>query len=391
MRRAFLMSSSVGAVSALSGCDFIVTPDEQISVEPPPFGPLETDWPQFGYDPGNTCNPSGTTGPTGEMSIEWEIKPTVDFGPRIAVQDDLLVVTSDDTLYAFDLGAGERAWTADIESEDDTYPAAEFQPAIDEDRVYAASSNTELAAFDRANGDVLWTHEVTPRLKTPVVHGDTVYVDALVALDATDGTVRWRRDVGPRPAVADGTVFAVGDGLVALDPADGAIVWDVGPGEFDRVDVGPDVVARDGGVYVGDIKGDDAVALQRFEAADGTRDWTWHSDTAKATRARVVGSEMAYVEADDEPEVYAVDTENGGESWRWSTTFRSRPVLCDGTLFFYNGSSSGFTITSLQLPDRTETSFESGTTPSSHDARHYVVGEWVIVTGGAHVYGLRGD
>lgn len=105
--------------------------------------------------------------------------------------------------------------------------------------------------FDSRGGS--WAHDaVAPRsapterfrldlpspTDRPVVADGTVFqptMGGLIALDAADGTERWRyapSDAAhffPSPAVHDGSVYVTGEdpGLVALDVADGSVEWTV--------------------------------------------------------------------------------------------------------------------------------------------------------------------
>jgi len=237
-RRRLLTSSAVGAASALAGCDTdLGLIEEDLSIEPPPaIGPLETDWPQFGYDAGRTRYVPNGVCPSIGYSLEWEMRPRRNSAPQLVVEGNLLVVTGDETLYAFDPSGGERAWTAGLNRPDDRDQPGDIQPAIDDRHVYAARTETELAAFDRTTGDRVWTAPLPDTITNLSVHDGVVYVPTYdgvtVAFDAGQGTERWRRQqsgssVVP-PVVTDEVVFvSPGNSVPDESRTDGKAVREV--------------------------------------------------------------------------------------------------------------------------------------------------------------------
>ncbi|ELY91802.1 pyrrolo-quinoline quinone [Natrialba taiwanensis DSM 12281] len=109
------------------------------------------------------------------------------------------------------------------------------------------------------------------------VADETVYTptdDGVVALDVTDGTVRWENtdiDAGT-PSVAGESVYLSGNEVVALDRSDGSVRWET---EFDPEEEIVWQTVAYGGVY--------AVAdgtLYALEADDGSVRWKKESITA---------------------------------------------------------------------------------------------------------------
>jgi outer membrane protein assembly factor BamB len=114
----------------------------------------------------------------------------------------------------------------------------------------------ELLALDARDGSVRWRVPVAGVAATPAVADGTVVAAGgteLVAV-ALDGTVRWRSPARGRrgsPAVADGVVYAPGDGLVALNLADGTERWVRPPAATPSPDcavLGDTVVVHDDGL-----------------------------------------------------------------------------------------------------------------------------------------------
>ena len=121
----------------------------------------------------------------------------------------------------------------------------EFPPAVGYGRVYITNFAGTLSALDASNGKRIWRYRsgrcgwASPALATHVVYetfiasgecGSRVRDGEVMAFDARDGAVRWRRAIGPTessPLVVEGTVY-VGDwdGRVwALDAATGRTRW----------------------------------------------------------------------------------------------------------------------------------------------------------------------
>ncbi|WP_247003788.1 PQQ-binding-like beta-propeller repeat protein [Halosolutus gelatinilyticus] len=167
-----------------------------------------------------------------------------------ATDDTAFTAEPHDGWYAFRADAGStRAVSAanepdapdavrwrhdDIESRDGI--------AIGDERVYRHDGTGRIRALDPTDGSVAWTSDDlgvddAPN-SAPVVVGDWLYVggEALTALDADTGEVRWRRAFGDgddsptvyQPEFAHGTIYASTDDerLYAVDPADGSVRWE---------------------------------------------------------------------------------------------------------------------------------------------------------------------
>jgi len=137
-------------------------------------------------------------------------------------------------LRAFDAETGEGRWRYRTGSE------SKSTPAVADGRVFVGSDEG-LHAVDAASGEGLYVvDEARSVWATPAVADGTVYVTSfanesrvLLAVDAADGTVRWRTPVPAmkhEPPVVTGERVYVGteSGVVALDPSDGTQVAQLG-------------------------------------------------------------------------------------------------------------------------------------------------------------------
>lgn len=190
------------------------------------------------------------------------------------------------------------------------------------------------AAAPREPPTERWTYDGGFDARTPAVADGTVYVptaEALIALDSTDGTARWRfaPDEQPwpsSPVVHDGTVYVSmvdEDSVHAVDVESGEERWSFG-GDAD-VQAAPGLLAGDivnePAVLVGDANG----RVAALEPDTGARRWT--VDCFGSVRALAYRSPTLYV-GTTSGEVYAyyADGEADGEppSERWRRQLKGR-------------------------------------------------------------------
>lgn len=350
-RRSALRLGAIGVSSSFAGC--IESLVGQRSMEPPPFGPLETDWPMVGHDRRNTGHSQAATGPTGEPTVEWDVQPSRGTTPRFAVDDGLLVVVGDNSVVAYDLDNGARRWSDDV---DGPVPVA-----IDTEACYVPTGSSRLRAHDRADGSVRWTVDAAGTVQAPVVSNGTMYVgdDAgfVRAIDTTDGAERWSVSVGdgvngpiatdgsavvataresiavletdgrtrwseplpccsaPAPVLADGIVYTLRHALRAWDVATGDQLWTFDPPWSDNA--GPTL---DGSrLYVGRL------GLEAIDRDTGDRRWTTGGDIRSVPSRAVCGAETVYVpNRDRQFSVAALDPSDG--TLRWSKQVDGHPI-----------------------------------------------------------------
>lgn len=156
-------------------------------------------------------------------------------GGQPTVQGDLVLVNGGGFrdvgphLSAFDVSNGDEMWRYDIGRDSGS------TPAVADGRVYVSTADG-LHAIDLATGEPSFTvPEVASQGISPVVDSGTVFANTgkyaaggpeLVALDATDGTRRWRVpvDIAGIPVVTDDVVYAaVENRIAALDRTDGSV------------------------------------------------------------------------------------------------------------------------------------------------------------------------
>ena len=123
-------------------------------------------------------------------------------------------------------------------------------PLVTADRVFATSSRKELFALNKANGQVVWSHDLIKEYGasapgrgyacSPLLYGDTIIVSmggpgqALAAFNARTGALAWKGgafEFSPAsPILIDvdeqkQLLYFAGDVVAGVDPATGKTLW----------------------------------------------------------------------------------------------------------------------------------------------------------------------
>ncbi len=202
----------------------------------------------------------------------------------------------------------EPIWTISLDSS----PIA--GGAIDADHVYVPLRTERIVALSRIDGHRVWSRDIESTT-VPVVAAGTVYVlasDELHALDAATGDQRWRvpfdHHLNLGLTIIDDTLLGVIEPstVVALSASDGSIRWQ-------RELAAPPVhsaVADAARVYL-TLADASVVAVSR---ADGQVLWTRTLEGALAPPA-VVADRLIVGSASND--VFALNTRSGSLAWRW--------------------------------------------------------------------------
>lgn len=275
----------------------------------------------------------------------------------------------------------KRLWTAKLGGDAEFLRLA-LRPTGDGSRIYAASSDGKVSAFEPASGKQLWRSDLEVSLSAgPGVADGLVVVVAsdgiVVALDAADGSERWRTNVGGEslaiPALDDDTVLVqtVDNRLRALEAFDGSERWVILQsmplltvrGSASPLIVGSTAVAGfDNGRLVavdidtGNTEWEALLAppsgrsdLERLSDIDGTIASVGQDIYAAGYQGRVaaVAAESGQVmwaadvsthegvaadwtslyTVQDEGVIIALSRRNGAESWRQDALLRREPTL----------------------------------------------------------------
>ncbi|ACV46714.1 MULTISPECIES: outer membrane protein assembly factor BamB family protein [Halomicrobium] len=389
-RRTFLTTTCAGT-AALSGC-LSSLPWTSGGNTPLPEVPGGS-WTQHGADAANTFAPD-VAAPS-RASHAWTSAAFTRWDPVIA--DGTIYTTNfdpshDGSAIALDAQDGTERWRTTLDRE------GRHGRALVDGR-FVVAHDSGLVALDRQGGGVDWERSVegleTSFAELLAVDRSTgtivvPYADGLKAFGATDGQRRWKAPELPgqrvTPAIADGTVYAVGsvDGaatLAALALADGSVRW---TRSLDGRSPSAPVVTDRGVLVVddrtlvvhdretGDRRGErhsfdyDGTTFDATVATDGTTAFVtsddgltavdiadgttrWEYDEWVYTAGCSVGTETVVAMADrgeyTDRTITAFDRETGEARWDYVMddfhTPSIPPILADGAVFFATSSSDG--------------------------------------------------
>jgi len=278
--------------------------------------------PQYQVDAENAGSLSSPA--PSDPTVAWRRTPNRYDAAQPVVDGDDAYVAFDGDLVKLGLADGEAAWTVDAGH------ASHSAPAVHDGVVYATVWNggesvpRGLVAVDAADGAVRWRALTDNDVNaSPTPTDDAVFVgggfenDEVAAVE-TDGTVRWRRDLGEyaaAPAVDDDrVVYATGESasVVALDAETGETVWELSVDG--RTVVAPTVAGES--VVVADETG----TVRALDAESGEEEWQTAVDDRVRHSVAVADDHIVVVH---DGGVTALAT--GGEK-RWSTPLDGTPT-----------------------------------------------------------------
>ncbi|HWV36230.1 MAG TPA: PQQ-binding-like beta-propeller repeat protein [Thermomicrobiales bacterium] len=218
------------------------TPMPAVSNPVPSSAALQ--WPLYGHDltGGRATDAAGIdTGTVADLGPLWQVEIGGAVSATPVISDGTVFIGSYvGTLDAIDLQTGGVLWTYDtgaaVEEPNLKIPLGiTGSAAVDSGVVYLGDAAATVHAIDQETGTAIWKTVVDDQPQasiwsSPMIAGGTVFVGvasvakevgfrgSVVALDATDGTVRWQTFMVPEGADGAG-VFAV----PAIDEARGML------------------------------------------------------------------------------------------------------------------------------------------------------------------------
>ena len=163
--------------------------------------------------------------------------------------------SQEEVIAALDANTGTTVWehryaslTAGVDFSQGAGPHA--TPLVTADRVFAAGSRKELFALNKANGQVVWSHDLIKEYGasppdrgyacSPLLHSGTIIVSVggpgqtLAAFNENTGALVWKTGsyatspASPIVIDVDGQkqlLYFGGDEVVGLDPSNGKTLW----------------------------------------------------------------------------------------------------------------------------------------------------------------------
>lgn len=273
----------------------------------------------------------------------------------------------EELVAAFDAASGKTLWefrypapTAQINFTEGLGPHS--TPAIAGDRIFAASSRSELFALDKATGKRLWSHDFVAEYRapltgrgyscSPILYGNSVITtmggpdQGVAAFDQQTGKLLWKSGyfvwapASPILADVDGQmqliVFA-GDIVAGMDPASGKQLWSH-PHKTDwGLNISTPVWMRDYHLlFVSSAYGTGSRALE-LRQAGGTTTVTekWFSNRMRVHIGTIIplGSHAYGSSGDFGPAfISAVDLSSGKVAWQDRSFARAQLLYADAKL-----------------------------------------------------------
>jgi outer membrane protein assembly factor BamB len=340
-------------------------------------------WSGFRGDAGRSS--AGVHGPIGNPTLAWAFRASGPIVHNISIADGLALVPSDDgVLSAVRTVDGVPMWS---------FRAADGVggPLVADGRVHVFDGTGIAHALNVADGVEVWASDQPvdgPTYATRV--GDHMIVGTatgdVVAIDLESGARAWQAQVSGSgagvhsPSAGDGLVVAVADdgSFASFDASTGESRWQINIG--DGTAVGTPVVAN-GVAYLGSASGSDTASLIAFDAATGrelwrihepffspsivdgvaylgssggtvaavdlaTRSELWRIQRDGIVRPPAIAGDMAFLPADGERRVVALDRRTGAELWSYDLGGPNDCCIAvaDGLVFVGTSAGDAFAI-----------------------------------------------
>lgn len=279
-------------------------------------------------------------------------------------------------VIALDRQSGRILWNTPVaarlpeqESIRDSHGYASSTPAADAERIYCFFGKSGVFAFDH-KGKQLWKTEVGDRIhgwgsaSSPLLHGNTVYVnasvesDTLYALDARTGRVKWKaggiKESWSTPVIVTPKggkpelVIPIQTKLLAFDPDTGAPLWSC------NTDISwymvPTIVAAEGVVYaIGGRSGIAALAVKAGGRGDVTKTHRlWTSTKGSNVSSPVYHAGHLYFANDASGTAFCLNAANGNvvyeERLPRAGQIYASSLLADGKIYYLTRDGKTFVL-----------------------------------------------
>ncbi|MDJ0749965.1 MAG: outer membrane protein assembly factor BamB [Woeseiaceae bacterium] len=244
--------------------------------------------------------------------------------------------SQDGRVTAFDPESGRQVWRTELKIE------LSAGPGVGEGRLVVLAKDGAAILLDAASGEEQWRSDVAAEsLASPLIRADTVIVQTidnrLQALSAFDGRPLWSiQQTAPAlsvrgsttPVLVGTTVISGFDNgrLVAAELDTGTVLWEsmisppTGRSDLDRLaDIDGAIAVVGQDVYVSGYQGRTAAL------ASESGQVLWHRDISSL--AGVSASWNSVYTVREEGEIVALTRRNGAEEWRNDSLLRREPTL----------------------------------------------------------------
>jgi outer membrane protein assembly factor BamB len=275
------------------------------------------------------------------------------------------VEAHEEVVAALDAGSGKTLWEFKYDAprrgiQFDQGLGPHSTPLIVGNRVFAASSRSELFALDKTTGKRIWSHDLIKEFGapltargysgSPILYNNTIIVtmggpnQAVAAFDQASGRLVWKGgyfvwapaspiliEVDKQPQLV---VFG-GDIVVGMDPSNGRELWNV-PHKTDwGLNISTPVwVADQHLLLVSSAYGVGTRAIELRQAGGKTTvAEKWHSQRMRVHIGTIIRlGEHAYASSGDFGPAFisAIDLKNGQIAWQDRSFARAQLLYADG-------------------------------------------------------------
>ncbi len=314
----------------------------------------------------------------GGPKLAWEVKDLGDGYSTPAVVGDRLYLMSntddDESCVALAAKDGKPAWSTKLgkvgKNTGPQYPGARSTPTADGDRLYALSSDGDLACLGRDKGDIIWTKSLRKDFEgkpgawayaeSVLIDGDTLVCTpggkeaTMVALNKKDGSLVWKCPVkeGDAAAYSSAIVATVGGvkqyvqfvegGVIGVDAKSGKLLWRYNHTKDQAANI-PTPVFHDDCVFTSTSR--NGSGLARLKASDGavTSEEVYYNRTALNSIGGVVLVGEYLYGTDAKNELVCMNFKTGEVKWH-DPSVGSAAALCyaDGMLYVRGQGGTGF-------------------------------------------------
>lgn len=307
---------------------------------------IADDWSTFHKDETRTGYTKGHAPITNNVAWKYNIGSPIVSSPTVS-GDKVFVGADDAKLYAFNRTNGDLLWS--YQTGKSKAKGIKSTPTVSNGLVIFGSLDNNLYALNEETGEVVWTHEfdnwmdTTPAVTSGIVfteawiiHSETDYEKIFCALYENNGEIKWKKEllssIHSSPSVHNGVVYVgVGNNAPTIYTS-----WP-------------------GGLYAFNAENGDI--LWKFTAGDGV-------NNADVDTAPCIAYGKIYFGC-NYGTIHSVYENNGTEAWQYKARFvKSSPAAyndmifigsLDGLLYAFN-SNNGDVIWTYETGDRIDSS-----------------------------------
>ena len=389
---------------------------------------LAADWNQF-RGPART-GISTETGllkqwPKEGPKLLWQQPDIGDGYGTVAVTSKFIYAVSnhgldDEFVQALSLKTGEPQWSAHLggvgnPNQQPPYPMARSTPAIDGDKLYAFSSDGDLAALRADTGEVLWRKSARADFagapgtwgyaESPLIDGDTLVITpggptaTMAAVDKRTGATIWKSAIpgGDKAAYSTAIVTEAAGrrqyvqfldkGVVGVDAKTGAFLW-----RYTGTAGGPaniaSPIAKGNYIYSTNARRFNGGLIQlTANGANVTAEQIYLGrDMPNTLGGQVLQGDVLYGTNQQGP--VAADFLTGKIHWQDAAFGPGAVMLADGNLYYHSESGEVALVEATTAGYREKGRFTPPAPPRRRDARERAWSYPVIANGRMYIRDL---